>query len=224
MNWIEKSVKEAKELNKHMKLNSIDIFIKDKVTNGIDVDFVFGYIAKFIPSHLLSGVDIIYIGHFDIFDERQVNAIYQDGAIYITNHQTSDEDMIDDIVHELSHSVEETQRENIYGDGRLMKEFMGKRKKLFFLMKQMNLNPDISLTTNPSYDDKIDNYFYKEVGYPKMWNIVNGLFPSPYSCTCLREYFAMGFEKYYLGEKKLIKSLCPVLFGKLEYLDSLGEK
>ena len=87
---------------------------------------VFSSFKKIIPSHLLSGVDIIYIGQFDVFKEKEVNAVFQDGAIYVTNEQSSVKDMVDDIIHELAHSVEEKFTEFIYDDNALKEEFLKK--------------------------------------------------------------------------------------------------
>jgi hypothetical protein len=42
--------------------------------------------------------------------------------------------------------------------------------------------------------------FIKSVGYEAMWNLINGLFPSLFT-TSLREYFAIGFEDYFMKEK-----------------------
>jgi Mlc titration factor MtfA (ptsG expression regulator) len=46
-----------------------------------------------------------------------------------------------------------------------------------------------------------------------------GLFPSPYAATSLREYFAIGFEHYYLKDRKVLKRDCPVLYNKLAELE-----
>ena len=86
-------------------------------------------------------------------------------------------------------------------------------------MLNYDYDPSPKLKTVYHYDEKIDMYLYKDVGYEAMWNLINGLFPSPYSATSLREYFAIGFEYYFMGEKNTIKKLCPVLYSKLENLE-----
>ena len=92
------------------------------------------------------------------------------------------------------------------------------------MLKAENLNPPEDLQTNLDYDKDIDIYFYKTVGYEAMWNFVNGLFPSPYAATSLREYFAIGFEEYFLNDKKTVAKLCPALFSKLEEIEYLEDK
>ena len=219
MDWIKKSVKKSKVLKDHYKLHDINVFIKDRLPEEINIDFALRYIAKTIPSSMLRNIDIIYIGQFpEFFDDRNVNSLYKDGAIYVSNEQDEEFDMINDIVHEVAHALEDSKKDIIYSDGRIMREFLGKRKKLYFLLKAENLNPDVSIQTQPSYDRSIDDYFYQEVGYQRMWNIINGLFLSPYAATSLREYFANGFEEYYLGDRNYLKKISPVLYS---YLDEL---
>ena len=219
MNWVQESVKRSNKLKDHYKMQEIDIFIKDQLPNHIDPDLVFSTFSKLIPSHLLTGVDIIYVGEFDVFKEKKVNAVFQDGAIYVSNEQDSNQDMIDDIIHELAHSVEEKFPQYIYSENDLKNEFVGKRKRLYDILFNYDYDPSPKLKTVYHYDENIDMYLYKDVGYEAMWNLINGLFPSPYSVTSLREYFAIGFEYYFMGEKNTIKKLCPVLYSKLENLE-----
>ncbi len=224
MKWISNSISESKRLKDHYKLHSIDIIVKDPLPEEINVDFVLKYISARIPSHLLSGVDIIYVGKFQHLMDQNVNAIYEDGAIYITNHQDDEMDMIDDIVHEIAHSVELNNVEIIYGDGTLEREFLTKRNHLISILrntKEPQPPPQFLVTT--SFDQQIDDYLYKGVGYTALWNYVNGVFPSPYAATSIREYFARGFEEYYIGDKKSLTKINNVLYSKIEELDNLED-
>jgi len=45
---------------------------------------------------------------------------------------------------------------------------------------------------------------------------VNGLFPNAYSPTSIREYFASGFEEYFLGDRNYLKKVSPVLYRKIK--------
>ena len=221
MNWIKESHRKSKILKDHYKLHDIDIFIKDKFINNLDFDFCLKQIAAKIPPNLLSGVDIIYVGQFDFLKKRELNALYEQGAIYITNEQDNEQDIINDIIHEVSHSLESKCKDIIYSDGQLMKEFLGKRKRLYYLLKAERLSPPEEIQTTIEYDINIDSYFYKKVGYLKLWNIIVGLFITPYSATDLREYFAVGFEQYIQVDQKTVKTICPILFNKLENIFDL---
>jgi len=221
MNWIKESIKKSKTLKDHYKLHDIDVFIKDKFTTNLDFDFCLKQVASKIPSYLLSGIDIIYVGQFDFLNKREISALYDKGAIYITNVQEDEQDIIEDIIHEISHSLEERYSDFIYSDGKMMREFLGKRKKLYFLLKSQGQNPPTELQTKIEFDQSIDDYLYKQVGYKLLWNLVTGLFISPYSVTDLREYFAVGFEYYVQGDYTTVKQMCPTLFTRLEELFDL---
>ena len=68
--------------------------------------------------------------------------MYKDGAIYISNDQDNPEDMLDDIVHEIAHSLETPYGGIIYGDTKVEKEFSFKRMKLYRILESEGLNPD----------------------------------------------------------------------------------
>jgi hypothetical protein len=60
-----------------------------------------------------------------------------------------------------------------------------------------------------------DKYLYEEVGYPALHNMTAGLFCSPYAATSLREYFANGFEYYFVKNRQLVSKLSPQLYKLL---------
>ena len=224
MKWISNSVSESKILKDHYKLHSIDIIIKDGIPDNIDINFVIRYITARLPDFLMKGIDIIYIGHFDFLQERGVNALYEDGAIYLTNVQSSEMDMIDDIIHEIAHSNEENFPELIYSDGLLEEEFLKKRNLLTKVLNDAGApRPPTQFSVSLGYDKQIDDYLYKGVGYTALWNYVVGIFPSPYAATSVREYFARGFEEYFIGDRKSLTKNNIVLYSKLEQLANLEE-
>jgi hypothetical protein len=214
----------SKKLKDTYSLHDIEIFIKDQFPESIDVDFVLKYIKARVPFELLRGVDMIYVGKFKHLIEKEANAVYMDGAIYITNDQDDDMDLIDDIIHEIAHSVEELYGHGIYDDGAVQREFLGKRKRLFADLKANDYAPPEELQYETDYIQKIDDYLYKDVTYDAMWHFVGGLFPSPYAATSLREYFARGFEEYVMGNKHELALLCPVLSRKLNQLHAMEDE
>jgi hypothetical protein len=119
---------------------------------------LFKQVASKIPSYLLSGIDIIYVGQFDFLNKREISALYDEGAIYVTNIQEDEQDIIEDIIHEISHSLEERYSDFIYSDGKMMNEFLGKRKKLYFLLKAQDQNPPIEFKLAIAFDQDIDDY------------------------------------------------------------------
>jgi len=196
-------------------LGDVNIYIKDQLPQEIDVDFVIRYVAKHLPSHVLSNIDIIYIGRFQDLIDRDINALWQNGAIYITNDQDSEMDMVDDLIHEIAHSNEKQFEQIIYEDGKLEKEFLYRRKKLAFILKDQGFGIPTGFIYNIDYDKNIDDFLYEKVTYDVLWQLIPGLFPSPYAVTSLREYWAKGFEEIFIGDKALIRKQCPILYNKL---------
>ena len=218
MKWLNESMSKSKQHKDTYSLHDIQIFIKDQLPEFIDMDFILKYIKSRIPYQLLRGVDMIYVGQFKNLHDREANALYQDGAIYLTNVQDDDKDMIDDIIHEIAHSVEELYGHGIYDDGSVSREFLAKRKRLFLDLKNHDYNPPLELQYKTEFDESIDDYLYKDITYETMWHFVGGLFPSPYAATSIHEYFARGFEEYVMGNKKELRQVCPVLCGKIKAL------
>jgi len=225
MSWLENSMKEAKKMKDHYKMQGVDIFIKDKLTEEIDVDFVIRYISTRLPEHLMTSIDIIYVGHFKMLVDREVSAIYEDGAIYVTNEQDSEMDMIDDLIHEIAHSNEKRFQDLIYGDGKLEKEFLSKRVALKNIISRQEKKYKIPIHfgIDPTHSEAIDDFLYKDVTYSALWQMVPGIFPSPYAATSLREYFARGFEEYFMGAPSDLKDICPMLYSKMYKLHNMEE-
>ena len=226
MKWISNSINESKSLRNHYKLHSIDIIVKDSLPENVDIDFVIKYVTARIPDFLIDGVDIIYVGQFESLIQREVNALYEDGAIYITNDQDDEMDMIDDLVHELAHSNEDRFADIIYGDGKLEEEFLRKRTFLSRVLKHVGETPPPpQFLVSLNFDQDIDDYLYKDVGYTPLWNYVNGIFPSPYAATSVREYFASGLLDYLLDEGIHLSEISPILYQKIfEIVEKLNNE
>ena len=91
-NYIKESLRASSE---KLLYNKIAVFVKDPLPKDINLDHVFSSIEKRVPEHLSYGIDMVYVGDFEEFRDRDVNAAYRDGALYITNNQSDEDDMID---------------------------------------------------------------------------------------------------------------------------------
>ena len=222
MSWIQESAKRGKTMNNFYSFDGTDVYIMNPLPAHVPIEEVLSFVSKRIPSHLKTGVDVIYIGQFQNMIDREVNAMFEDGAIYITNEQDNVEDMVDDLVHELAHAVEKEYPNFIYEDGALFKEFIGKRRRLTSMLEAHGFDVDPIFRSRPEFNQKVDDFLYKEVGYDLLANLVIGLFPGPYSTTSLREYFAVGFEEFFIGDRQHLREICPVLYMKLDSLISMG--
>ena len=220
--WITESAKKGRKMKDIYNVSGIDVYIKDRLPDEIDPDFVFKYINARVPFHLTTGVDIIYIGQFPEMKKREINAYYEDGAIYVTNYHDEEMDMIDDIIHELAHAVERNNDELIYGTGKLQREFIAKRKNLQIILEDMFEVPK-DFTINFEYDQQIDDFLFRTVGYDVLNQMVVNIFISGYAVTSVSEYFARGFEEYFIGERTTLKQLSPVLYSIIDNLVHLED-
>jgi hypothetical protein len=142
--------------------------------------------------------------------------MYENSSIFITNEHVDEEDFLDDLVHEVAHSVEEIYSDLIYGDKKIEKEFLSKRKHLWHLLKNEGFDVELSDFLNIEFSKKFDNFLYMEIGYPILSIHTVNLFYSPYGCTSLREYFANGFEAFFMKENiNRLKKISPQLFNKI---------
>jgi len=220
--WIIESAKKGRKLKDMFSLSGVDVFIKDRLPDDVDPEFVFNYISSRIPFHLARNIDIIYVGIFPEMKKREINAYYEDGAIYVTNRQEEEMDMIDDIIHELAHSVERNNEEMVYGSGALQREFKAKRKNLYTIITDMYDVPD-NFLSDIDYNKEIDNFLYKVIGYDILNQMVVNIFVSGYAATSVSEYFARGFEEYFIGDKDSLKQISPVLYRIIDELVHLED-
>ena len=129
--------------------------------------------------------------------------------------------MIDDIVHEISHLVEEDHSNHIYGDDAIEMEFISKRIALKRILESHGYSMSFYNFTNLDFSQDLDSFFYDVVGYPKLNNFVMGLLISSYAATSLREYFASGFEEYYLGDRDALAQISPKLYNNINQLNQM---
>ena len=199
--------------------DSLQVFVKDPLPENVDINKVFKDTTLVLPSHFISLVDAVYIGNFDFFKEREINSLYMDGAIYVSNIQDDDDDMIDDIIHEFGHAVEDNYKDFLYDDEEIQKEYFGKLKRLKSYLQHEGYDTSSQDFYNLEYNSEFDNFLFKEVGYEKIQNFSNGLFLSPYSATSIREYWSTGFEEYFLGDRSYLMRICPYINKKLLLLE-----
>ena len=212
--WIQESMKRGIKMKDQFTLNDVTVIIKDKLPDNVDPDFVFNYVNARVPFYLTKNIEMIYIGMFPEMKERDIDAFFENDAIYVTNEQSNEMDMIEDLIHEISHAIEQYNQEFIYGNGALQREFIAKRKRLSGLLSQKFTVP-ADFNINFEYDRAIDEFLFRDVGYDVLNQVCVGLFPSAYAATSISEYWALGFEELFIGDKDRLRNLCPVLYRTL---------
>ena len=196
--------------------NGTSVIVKDPPEwEGFSAEELAEYVLGRVPEHFLENVEIIYVGEFPILKGR--NAVFSDGAIYVSHQEPTYFDMLEDIIHEVGHSLEERYNALIYTDA-LKNEFLSKREKLRHILKSQGYDGPAHHYSRVEYDEGFDNFLSDEVGFPALLSLTMGLFASPYGATSLREYFANGFEKYLLGDREYLKTISPVLTSIIDEL------
>jgi hypothetical protein len=212
-------LKEKKEVFIEKRIGNTLIVAVNPLPEEVQIDSVIKKVKNLIPEHFLNNIDTIYIGQFEMLKDRDLTAMYSDGAIYISNEQYSSSGMAEEIIHEISHSLEETESASIYADGRLESEFLAKRRNLYFILKQEGYPVELGHFLELDYSRDFDEFLYEVIGYPLMSTLTVNLFYSPYGATSLREYFANGFEAYYYHRDiSYLKKVSPILFDKVKKL------
>ena len=84
-----------------------------------------------------------------------------------------------------------------------------------------DLPKDFSI--NIEYDKDIDNFLFKTVGYDILNQVAVNIFVSGYAATSVSEYFARGFEEYFIGDKTSLQKISPVLYTKIDKLVHLED-
>ena len=209
------------ESRKEYYLNRVPVYIINPLPSDIDLEHVLEEIASSVPNSFIDLIEGIYIGQFPELKNREIQAMLKDGAIYLSNFEdevdVTEDVIIDDIIHEIAHSIEDEYHSLLYDDGIVEKEYIGKKKRLMDILEAEGEEFDKYMFFSDSVD-KFDDFLYNDVGYDRLSLIINGLFISPYSVTTLREYFSNGFEEYLRGDRAYLKQTCPYLFYKIDEL------
>ena len=222
MNSISSHVKGSarKAQKKHLNLHGRPVFLNSEhpLPDNIDLQSVLDKVNMTIPRHLTGELDVVYVGDFDFFKETDTNAAYQSGAIYISNTQDDDDDILDDLVHEIAHCAEASFPNQIYSDGQLEKDFLFRRQRLKSILRSHEYDVEKYDFENPDFDRELDIFLFEVVGYEALGSLTEGLFCSVYGATSLKEYWATAFEEYFLGDRKYVYNISKILYNKIHEL------
>jgi hypothetical protein len=218
--YIEEKVKNT---TRYFKFGNIEVEQLEPTPENINLPAIFKTIENNLPPHYFHKLKGIKIGHTQEFDDRGVNAVYRDQSFQITNRQSNAKDIIEDIVHEFAHHMEILFPEMIYGDKALIHEFVKKRNELKFELQSEGYWVKEYDFDQLKYDHAFDQFLYQRVGQNMLRLATAGLFIRPYASVSLREYFATGFEAYYLGKQDTLEKISPMLYDKVNELHHYSE-
>ena len=222
--YITHSVNKSLNERKEYYLYDVPVYILNSFPGHININNILEKIKERIPYEFLIGLDGIYVGEFDELKDRKIQAMFKEGAIYLSSYKefpdVTEDSIVEDITHELAHMLEDNAYFDIYHGGNIEKEYIGKKKRLVDLLR----SNDISfagmgrLFFSEDYVDELDDFLFNNLGYDNLSTLTPGLFISPYAVTSIREYFATGFEEYISGNRTHLKEISPALYNKIESL------
>jgi len=199
----------------------LHVYFKDPLVNDeIDAEDLIANMESRLPPHLLEEIEMIIFGWFEEFVDRNLSAFYDSGTVYVSNLQDDPENMLDDILHEVAHSLEGPRGYDIYADEKIKQEFLRKREYLHDILWKNGFKAPKSFFVDPEYNKEFDEFLYETVGYDTLSRLVAGMFVSAYAPTSLREYFATGFVVFYLNsaDHEFLKKMSPQLYEKINLL------
>jgi hypothetical protein len=203
------SIREGKDINIDVMVHNV---VPVHVVHDLQAPFTLSeFVSSFeesVPLVMIEEIEGIYIGEFPFHTARDIGASYENGAIYLSSEQVELESMLRSAVHEVAHSIEERYVDEIYGTLTLEREFQAKRKKMFDILSTHGYTVDVMDFLDIDYSKEFDEFLFDTVGYDKLFNMMHGLFISPYAATSIREYFANAFEEYMVSKNyTLVKKL-----------------
>ena len=211
-------LEKVKDTTRHFKFGSVPVMQRDELPENVNTQAIFRSVENLLPAKFFRGLKGVEIGHQEIFNDRNANALYDDGVFYITHEQDDAADLINDIVHEFAHHVEMLYPEELYADQKIKDEFLKKRAQVEFELRSEGYWTKEYDFKNLKYNSELDTFLYKRIGNNLLKLMTTGIFIRPYASISLREYFATGFEAYFLEDKEKLKEISPELFKKIKTL------
>lgn len=206
-------------------IDGVEVFISDPENAVIDFRQAVTKSLSMVPDHLLQNLNKIVVKYTPEMKERKIQAYYKNNTAFITPDQDCEGDFMDDLIHEIAHSVEELIGETIYADGKVEREFLVKREQLFNILYREDKTLKKQDFLKSKYSKQFDEYLHLKVGYKKLRHLTAGIFYSPYGATSLREYFANAFEAvFYKNHISRVKNISPELFKKIEEISYENRK
>lgn len=222
IDYIKESNKKAQDRNEYMLFN-VPVYVINKFPSNIKINNILDSVKDIIDKKYLDGLETIYIGDFKDLNRRDIQSMLKDDAIWISSNNVknviTEPLVVENIIHEVAHLLEEKYQSQIYGDGKLEREYNSKKNRLFHLLKNEGYDINLDLFFSDDMLKEFDNFLYRVVGYDKISLLTAGLFLSPYSITTIREYFASGMLDYLMNDSSYIDEISPVLHSKIKNVE-----
>jgi len=197
------------------KFGNIEVEEQEPTPSSVNLPAIFKAVEDNLPGHYFKDLRAVKIGNFADLQNKNFSALYDDGIFYINHQQPDSQSILNDVVHEFAHHLEAVYTDVVYGDKKIVEEFIKKRLQLKFELQTEGYWVDEYDFREIKYNEKFDKLLYKRVGKNMLNMATTGLFIRPYASISLREYFATGFEAYYLGKREELEKISPTLYNKI---------
>jgi len=218
IDYIKESNNKAQNRNEYMLFN-VPVYVINKFPSNININNILDKVKDIISINYLNGLDAIYVGDFKDLNRRDIQSMLKDGAIWISSNNIknviTEPLVVENIIHEIAHLLEDRFQPQIYGDGKLEREYESKKNRLLQILKADGYDVSLNLFFSDDMLKEFDSFLYREVGYDKLSLLTAGLFLSPYSITTIREYFASGMIDYLLDDGVHLSEISPILYRKI---------
>jgi len=223
LEYLKKQQKKIQKNSDFYTSSGLQVFFKEPIEDdSVNIQRVVNCVESSVPPHLMDEVEMVVVGWFEEFEERSIGAFYKDGALYLSHLQDDENEMCEDVVHEVAHSLEGPYGYEIYSDQKLKDEFLRKRQHLYDILWAQGYRIPKSVFMDTEYNKDFDMFLYEKIGYDNLFELTKGLFITPYAATSLREYFATAFTDFYIrDDAQHIKAVSPALYEKISFLHDI---
>ena len=83
----------------NLNFNGVEVEIVEGSLDTLSIKKMLHTLQKILPFSYFRGVKKISIGQLPDFKERNINALYRDDTLFISNEQDNVQDILDDITH-----------------------------------------------------------------------------------------------------------------------------
>lgn len=209
-------VKKTSSVKPIFDIHGVRFYLKSPLPQNINPEELKKNIFSKLPGGLFKDINNIFIGDFEYLKNRGATAISYQNSIFLTDAQDNIEDLVNDIAHELGHSLEKKFFHNIHKNNDLKREFLSKKKLAISILKSMGFGFSPEHTCSPEYDKEIDDLLTNKIGLHNIEKEFANLVTTPYSLVSLSEYFSEGLECFLLYDRFSLAKMCPVLYNVID--------
>jgi hypothetical protein len=207
--------------------NKILIYIKNNLKLSINMNYVIEIIENIIPKHIFNNnIDTIFIGEFQELKNKNLDVIYKEKSIYISNtKQYTNESLIYCILLGVGYSLLYSQKDYLFKDNIIQIEFLKKRVQLSNILKYyvekgiLEYEKLISIDYYRMLESVVVHLLESLPRDKNILNALNEIYITNFGMFSIENYVIDGYvELLYTKDLSKFKRVYPELFLKLDKL------